>query len=692
MFTMTAMTQNDNALFLKFYDDILAIVAASLNINKNQIDVDKNLSEYNLESITIIQITQTIGNVFQLNLSPANVYGHKSFESFICFLFDTYGAKIAKSYNDPAHSKNLEEALTTAHCNRAGQAKDETKLPHTNRCSLSMINADEADKDYLILLSAKNNTTLIRYVRNWLRYLEKNLEDENHLPLLAEALAIKREFMQTRLAFVVANMKDLYKKMHAFAAGQPIPANVFSNSIKQEKNQINLFTSHPAGRKIVTQWAAIGRKDKIAHLWVNGVPIDWEIFYPQGQTDYSTREKTLLDQLLYTDIYAERIPALLTDVAFEAVAEVDNAMLSEAFEALEKLGVDFTLYLFQQFDLFIVPKTEHHLAHIKTQMAISFKFDRLFKGLIYILKKYRIIDGKNKRFYLNPDHAPDKPLKLRDVEQQKDDFIKQFPFFEPHIHLLWTCLTHTIDVLSEKMPAVEVIFPKMSMHLVEPVYKKNPLADYFNIVTCRVLTTYFQKRLQTMKKNEIITVLELGAGTGGTSASLFEALQQYSDLVHYIYTDVSSGFVQYGKSNYSDKLPRMSFKPLDIEQDVEHQGFKPGSVDIIVAANVVHATKNIKTNLMNIKRLLKKNGWITLNEVVGFQTYSTLTFGLLDGWWLYEDEKDRIMHSPLLSFAQWKKIFHAVGFPEVLSLNDHFKSDALEFQDIIVAESDGHIV
>lgn len=680
---MTAVTQNDNAQFLKFHDDVLIITAAVLNLNKSQIDIDKNLSEYNLASITIIRITQTIGDVFRFNLSPANVYGHKSFRSFSLFLFDTYQAEITAYYSDPAHCTKFEKTIA---------AMQEKEPPCKKTCSLNTGRANEADKDHLILLSAKNKKTLMRYITNRLGYLEENFDDENRLPLLAEALTHKREFMEVRLALVVSDMKGLYQKLKAFAAGQPNPANVFSNTVTQAKNQINLFASHPAAQKSIAQWAATGRKDKLAHLWVNGVPIDWKILYPQSRIDHADRNKTILDQFIYTDIYPERIPALLGRTTFAAITAIDNAALSEGFEALEKLGADLTLYLFQQFDIFVVPETEHHLARIKARMAISFKFERLFKGLIYILKKYRIIDGKEKCLFLNPDHAPVKPLTFEEIQRQKEAFVNRYPVFEPHIHLLWTCLTHTMDVLSEKKSAVEVIFPKMSMQLVEPVYKNNPLADYFNDVTCRVLTTYFRQRLPALTQNARITILELGAGTGGTSSALFQALQPYADRVHYIYTDISSGFVQYGKSNYSAKLPQMSFKPLDIELDVAQQGFEPGSVDIIVAANVVHATKNIKINLMNIKRLLKKNGWIVLNEVVGFQTYSTLTFGLLDGWWLYEDEQDRIMHSPLLSFAQWKSVFQGVGFPEVISLNDHFNSSVLDFQDIIVAESDGRIV
>lgn len=690
---MEPARQNENLVFSRFQNDVLVIMAACLKIDKYQIDLNRNLSEFNLESMVIINIVKAIAEVFNLELSPASLYGHKTIASFNRFLIEMHGAEIAAAYADPSHTQKYAARVKAMRGKKNSHAKRDKTLPGQPACCLSKTEkAEQANHSHLILLSARNNDILNRRVKKWLQLLKDRSERECPIGDLAKALSLGRDFFNARLALVVDNIEDLNERLRSFLSEQPDQEHLFVNTIQREKNQINLFLSDPAARTAVSKWALMGRKDKIAQLWVAGVPIDWRALYPHKDHNTSSRKRRFMDQFLYTDVFTEQIPALLNHITFDPVEGIDQPLLSKAFDALEELGSQATLYLFQQFDIFMDAQTQHPLSQIRTQMGISFHFERLFRGLIHILTKDGIIKNDHDGLRRGDGWTQKSRLNMKDLEIRKDAFVEQFPFFAPHIDLLWICLSQAVDVISENKTAVEVMFPNMSMHLVEPVYKNNPLADYFNEVTCKVLTSYVRKRLSETNPTKAITILELGAGTGGTSSALFEVLQPYSGHIHYIYTDVSSGFVQYGKNQYEGRLPKITFKLLDIEEDIEKQGFKQDDVDIIVAANVVHATRNIKINLMNIKKLLKKNGWLVLNEVIKFQTYSTLTFGLLDGWWLYEDEDNRIPHSPLLSFEQWKKMLKSAGFPAVLSLNQQYHQDAIVFQDIIVAESDGLII
>ena len=47
--------------------------------------------------------------------------------------------------------------------------------------------------------------------------------------------------------------------------------------------------------------------------------------------------------------------------------------------------------------------------------------------------------------------------------------------------------------------------------------------------------------------------------------------------------------------------------------------------------------------------LLRKGGLLIANELTAKTDFLTLTFGLTDGWWLFEDAKWRIPGAPLLS-------------------------------------------
>ena len=51
--------------------------------------------------------------------------------------------------------------------------------------------------------------------------------------------------------------------------------------------------------------------------------------------------------------------------------------------------------------------------------------------------------------------------------------------------------------------------------------------------------------------------------------------------------------------------------------------------DVVIATNVLHATRDIRQTLRNAKAVMKANGVLLLNEMIGKNTFIHLTFGLL---------------------------------------------------------------
>lgn len=85
-----------------------------------------------------------------------------------------------------------------------------------------------------------------------------------------------------------------------------------------------------------------------------------------------------------------------------------------------------------------------------------------------------------------------------------------------------------------------------------------------------------------------LRVLEIGAGTGGTTATILPALVAASGqrlYQSYTYTDVSSSFFISAKERFKG-YEALEFAVLDISKDPEEQGFELGSYDLIVASNV----------------------------------------------------------------------------------------------------------
>ncbi|KAK9803997.1 hypothetical protein WJX72_011444 [[Myrmecia] bisecta] len=172
--------------------------------------------------------------------------------------------------------------------------------------------------------------------------------------------------------------------------------------------------------------------------------------------------------------------------------------------------------------------------------------------------------------------------------------------------------------------------------------------------------------LAVLPAGEKVRLVEVGSGSGGTSVVVMEALLPFSDSVEFIYTDISAQLVGYGRKTYGARYPFAAFQLLDVERDVELQRCVPGSFDIVFATNVLHATRIMANTMQNCKSLLRKGGLLIANELTTKTDFLTLTFGLTDGWWLYDEAALRMPGAPLLSREGWKGLVVAQGFADVV--------------------------
>ena len=162
-------------------------------------------------------------------------------------------------------------------------------------------------------------------------------------------------------------------------------------------------------------------------------------------------------------------------------------------------------------------------------------------------------------------------------------------------------------------------------------------------------------------KHPHVKILEIGAGTGGTTKSVLDAVgHAYST---YTYTDISSGFFEKAATKFADSRNKIIFKLLDIEKGVTEQGYEEQSYDVIVASNVLHATRKLSEVLQNTRTLLKPGGYLILVEVTGDLLRMPFLMGGLPGWWLGADEGRRL--SPGVSPVKWDELLQASGFSGV---------------------------
>lgn len=157
-------------------------------------------------------------------------------------------------------------------------------------------------------------------------------------------------------------------------------------------------------------------------------------------------------------------------------------------------------------------------------------------------------------------------------------------------------------------------------------------------------------------------ILEIGAGTGGTTSTIIPHLKSaYGERMFgsYKYTDVSSGFFVAAKERFKD-VEGLDYAILDVSQDPIPQGFEAESYDLIIATNVLHATPKLSETLTNVRKLLHPRGRLFLQELDPSTRWINYVMGVLPGWWLGEED-DRPTE-PYVNPERWNKELKVAGF------------------------------
>jgi SAM-dependent methyltransferase len=223
---------------------------------------------------------------------------------------------------------------------------------------------------------------------------------------------------------------------------------------------------------------------------------------------------------------------------------------------------------------------------------------------------------------------------------------------------------------------LETLFPGGSLGTTAFLYRDWAVARYMNGLARAAVEAW----VRAQPADLALRVLEVGAGTGGTTSALLPVLP--AGRTAYAFTDVSPFFTDHARDAFA-AYPFVRHGLLDLERDPREQGWEPGTFHLVIAANVLHATQDLDQTLDRVRGLLAPGGMLVAYEATVHHPWFDVTTGLIEGWQRFADGW-RDGH-PLLPPARWAEALAAHGFERVAAFPEAGSPAEILGQHVIVA-------
>ncbi len=532
---------------------------------------------------------------------------------------------------------------------------------------------------YVLPLSAKTPEALLDLAKRYVDFLSPH-----HLPLanICYTAQFGRSHFDYRAAIVATTHVDIRQQLLDFVEGDGVQ-DIFIAPDTKDGAASNIARRYAQGDTI--DWTGLYPDD--THLqkvelptypfqrqryWVDPPQGDIQLKLQPTETDtwqdwLYTVEWEHQPQFGVTPDYLPPLKSLASESLKLHLSQSDVQHHQAAIQELEHLSVSYILNAFASKGLSLEAGQQWSTGQIIEQLGVQPQYQRLLVRLLQILVEDGILSRSGQSWCVEktPETTESGPI-IATLQSRFENIAGA------EISLLTRCGEQLADVLSGEQNPLELLFPDGETNLVQQLYvepQTKALVEQIRQVV--------DAAQQNLPPNRGLRILEIGGGTGSVTTALLPHLP--ADQTEYLFTDIGPYFVAKARQTFSH-FDFVQYSTLDIEQSPLKQEYQPHQADIIIAANVLHAAKDLPQALTQVQELLAPNGWLILLEDTTPLRWADLTFGLTPGWWHFTDQRKT---HPLLDVAQWQILLLEAGFEAIVSQPD----DVALSQTILVAQA-----
>ncbi|KAJ8128197.1 hypothetical protein O1611_g5440 [Lasiodiplodia mahajangana] len=330
---------------------------------------------------------------------------------------------------------------------------------------------------------------------------------------------------------------------------------------------------------------------------------------------------------------------------YDQLAEVTKAVgfWSKAYPHQARLVLGYVVEAFTQLGCEL--KSLQHGELVPRIKALE-KHKQLVSQLYRILEDGKLIVTTSQGYVRSEIPVDETP-----AETIYRDLIGMFPQDDDVHKLVRAVGSQLAACLTGEQDGLQVVFgDRETKKTLEAMYEFWPLLRTPTLLLGDILVKAFTNATGGGK----FRILEVGAGTGGTTRYITNHLRNHGIPFEYTFTDISSSLVAAAKRQFKD-VDGMSFEVLDIEKPVRAEYER--EFHCIIATNCIHATRNLEVSLSHLRKMLREDGSLTLIEITKNMFWLDIVVGLFEGWWLFEDGRSHA----LVDEKHWERVMKKAG-------------------------------